>query len=57
MSSSHQSTIISLEQAKNNYGKVNNKYLMYFHISQIVPGKGPCVKEERQNFQANVYFS
>ena len=40
MSSSHQSTTMSLQQAKNNCHKVVNKYLTYFHILQIVSGKG-----------------
>ena len=40
MSSSHQSTIMSLEQAKTNYQNMVTKYLMYFQISQIVSGKG-----------------
>ena len=40
MSSSHQSTIMSLEQAKKSYRNMVTKYLTYFTISQIVSGKG-----------------
>ena len=40
MSSSHQSTIMSLEQAKMNYRNMVTKYLTSFQISQIVSGKG-----------------
>ena len=48
MSSSHQSTIMSLEQAKRNNRNMGTKYLSFFPISQIVSGKGslhrrPCV--------------
>ena len=39
MSSSHQSTTMSLEQAKNNYRKMVTHFLTYFTISQIVSGK------------------
>ena len=40
MSSSHQSTTMSLQQAKNDCHEVVTKYLKYFPISQIVSGKG-----------------
>ena len=40
MSSSHQSTIIVLEQAKKNYHNLVTIYLTYFPISQNVSGKG-----------------
>ena len=40
MSSSHQSTTMSLQQAQNNCHEVVTKYLAYFPISQIVSGKG-----------------
>ena len=40
MSSSHHFTIMSLEQAKNNYSNLVTIYLTYFPISQIVSGKG-----------------
>ena len=39
MSSSYQSTTMSLEQAKNNYRKMVTHFLTYFTISQIVSGK------------------
>ena len=55
MSSSHQSTITSLEQAKKNYRKVVDKYLMYFQITQIVSGKGP--KTWKQELLVMLYIS
>ena len=55
MSISHDSTIMSLEQAKNNYGKLVKKYLPYFHISQIVSGKGPHSKLSKSNDYWNKY--
>ena len=42
MSSSSQSTTMSLEQAKTYCHKVVTKYLTYFPISQIVSRKGLC---------------
>ena len=39
MSSSHQSTTMSLEQATNNYRKMVTHLLTYFTILQIVSGK------------------
>ena len=40
MSSSHQSTTMSLQQETNYCHKVVTKYLTYFPLSQIVSGKG-----------------
>ena len=54
MSSSHQSTIMSLEQAKIKYSIMVNQYLTYFPISQIVSGKGSmCEKSESDTMHSD----